>query len=116
MFLALDGPEIAIAESAAKFLARAMPLERLHGARASSALTSSQLTELAAMGWFGLVLPEAEGGSGLSAVEHALFHREVGRHCGPVDVLAQGLAAMLTDDPGVRAGTRAVVLAVGEGN
>ena len=30
------------------------------------------------MGWFGLALPEADGGSGLSAVEHALFYREVG--------------------------------------
>jgi hypothetical protein len=68
------------------------------------------------MGWFGLVLPEADGGSGLSAVEHALFHREVGRQCGPIDVLAQGLAAMVTDDPGVRGGTRAVVLAVGGGS
>jgi alkylation response protein AidB-like acyl-CoA dehydrogenase len=114
MFLAPDGPEIEIAESAAKFLSRAMPLERLHGR--ASALTSSQRAELAAMGWFALVLPEADGGSGLSAVEHALFHREVGRHCGPVDILAQQLAAMVTDDPEVRAGARAVVLAVGEGN
>lgn len=40
------------------------------------------------MGWFGFVVPEAEGGSGVSAVEHALFYREVGRHCGPVDILS----------------------------
>jgi alkylation response protein AidB-like acyl-CoA dehydrogenase len=116
MFLAPDGPEIEIAETAAKFLSRAIPLERLHGAAASSALTAAQRSELAAMGWFGLVLPEADGGSGLSAVEHALFHREVGRHCGPVDILAQALAAMVTDDPGVRGGTRAVIFAVGGGS
>src|SRR5262245_48345037 len=116
MFLAPDGPEIEIAETAAKFLSRAIPLERLHGAAASSALTAAQRSELAAMGWFGLVLPEADGGSGLSAVEHALFHCEVGRHCGPVDILAQALAAMVTDDPGVRGGTRAVIFAVGGGS
>jgi len=116
MFLAPDGPEIEIAESAARFLSRTIPLERLHGAAASPALTASQRADFASMGWFGLVLPEADGGSGLSAVEHALFHREVGRQCGPVDVLAQGLAAMVTDDPGVRDGTRAVVLAVGGGS
>jgi alkylation response protein AidB-like acyl-CoA dehydrogenase len=116
MFLAPDGPEIEIAESAAKFLARAVPIGRLHGAAASSALTASQRGEFAAMGWFALLLPEAAGGSGLSAVEHALFHRELGRHCGPVDVLAQQLAAMVTDDPGVRRGARGVVFAVGEGS
>ena len=116
MFLAPDGPEIEIAESAAKFLSRAIPIERLHGAAASPALTASQRAEFASMGWFALVLPETAGGSGLSAVEHALFHREVGRHCGPVDVLAQQLAAMVTDDPSVRRGTRGVVIAVGEGD
>jgi len=120
MFLAPDGPEIEIAESAAKFLSRAIPLERLHGTGASSALTSTLRAELAAMGWFGLTLPEADGGSGLSAVEHALFHREVGRHCGPVDILAQGLAAMVTDDRHARAGmlsgAHGVVLAVGDGD
>jgi len=120
MFLAPDGPEIEIAETAAKFLSRAIPLERLHGTGASSALTSTLRAELAAMGWFGLTLPEADGGSGLSAVEHALFHREVGRHCGPVDILAQGLAAMVIDDrharAGVLSGTQGVVLAVGDGD
>jgi alkylation response protein AidB-like acyl-CoA dehydrogenase len=120
MFLAPDGAEIEIAETAAKFLSRAIPLERLHGAAASSALTADERAEIAAMGWFGLALPEADGGSGLSAVEHALFHREVGRHCGPVDILAQSLAAMVADDAGLRAGvlggTQPVVLAVDDGD
>ncbi|MBU6266629.1 MAG: hypothetical protein KGN34_03750, partial [Sphingomonadales bacterium] len=43
------------------------------------------------------------GGSGLGAVEHALFFREVGRQCGPVDVLAQCLAANLPLAPDLRA-------------
>src|SRR5262245_5085641 len=119
MFLAPDGSEIEIADSAAKFLSRAIPLDRLHGKSSSPALSPSLRTEFAAMGWFGLVLPEADGGSGLSAVEHALFHREVGRHCGPVDILAQGLAAMMTDDVRLRAGLLAgapcVSLAVEDG-
>src|SRR4030095_12379436 len=71
------------------------------------------------MGWFGLVLPEVDGGSGLSAVEHALFYREVGRHRGPVDILAQGLAAMVSDDVRLRvallAGEQWVALAVEDG-
>jgi len=119
MFLAPDGPEIEIADSAAKFLSRAIPLDRLHGTGASPALGTELRAEFAAMGWFGLVLPEADGGSGLSAVEHALFFREVGRNCGPVDILAQGLAAMVCDDGHLRgallAGAQSVALAVGDG-
>ena len=120
MFLAPDGAEIEIADTAAKFLSRAIPLDRLHGASALPALSASLRTEFAALGWFGLVLPEADGGSGLSAVEHALFYREVGRHCGPVDILAQGLAAMVTDDRRLRAallaGEQCVALAVADGS
>src|SRR5262245_30518566 len=119
MFLAPDGSEIEIADTAARFLSRAIPLDRLHGTGASPALSAGLRAEFAAMGWFGLVLPEADGGSGLSAVEHALFHREVGRHCGPVDILAQGLAAMVTDDRPLRAallgGEQGVALAVADG-
>src|SRR5215510_12688906 len=102
MFLAPDGAELEIADSAAKFLSRAIPLERLHGAAISPALSASLRADFASLGWFGLVLPESGGGSGLSAVEHALFYREVGRHCGPVDVLAQSLAALVSDDGRLR--------------
>lgn len=120
MFLAPEGPEIEIADSAAKFLSRAIPLERLHGADASPALTPRLRAEFATMGWFGLVLPERDGGSGLSPVEHALFHREVGRHCGPVDVLAQSLAAAVAEERRLRdallAGEHGVALAVGDGS
>src|SRR5262249_15007447 len=86
---------------------------------ASPALSASLRADFAGMGWFGLVLPEGDGGSGLSAVEHALFYREVGRHCGPVDILAQGLAAMVSDDGRLRgallAGEICVALAVADG-
>ena len=119
MFLAPDGDEIEIANTAAKFLSHAIPLDRLHGAGASPALDADLRADFAAMGWFGLVLPEADGGSGLSAVEHALFYREVGRHCGPVDILAQSLAAMVSDDRRLRAallaGEQGVALAVADG-
>ena len=119
MFLAPDGPEIEVADSAARFLSRAIPLDRLHGRGASPALSPALRAEFAAMGWFGLVLPEVDGGSGLSAVEHALFYREIGRHCGPIDVLAQSLAAMVSNDGllrgGLLAGEECVALAVGDG-
>src|SRR5262245_54750752 len=119
MFLAPDGSELEIVDTAAKFLSRSIPLDRLHGTGASPALKPDVRADFATMGWFGLVLPEADGGNGLSAVEHALFYREVGRHCGPIDILAQSLAAIVSDDPQLRrallAGEQCVVLAVPDG-
>jgi alkylation response protein AidB-like acyl-CoA dehydrogenase len=118
MFLAPDGQEMEIASRAAEFLSAAIPIARLHGPAASHGLGPGLRADLAAMGWFGLALPEAEGGSGLGSVEHALFHREVGRLCGPVDILAQALAALASDDRRLRtallAGEHGVAFAVGD--
>jgi alkylation response protein AidB-like acyl-CoA dehydrogenase len=117
MYLAPDGDEIEIANAAAAFLADAMPIERLHAAD-SADLNADLLQLLGEMGWFALAVPEAEGGSGLSAVEHALFFRECGRQCAPVDLLAQCLAANTIADPALRqsviAGTTSVALMVSD--
>lgn len=118
MFLAPHGAEIEIADAAATFLSRVIPLDRIHAPGASPALTAEVRADFAAMGWFALVLPEVDGGSGLSPVEHALFYRELGRHCGPIDVLAQSLAAMVSDGAlrrALLAGEQCVALAVGNG-
>ena len=118
MFLAPDGDEIEIANAAAEFLADAMPIARLHMDDAAD-MNAPLRRSLAQMGWFGLALPEAAGGSGLSAVEHALFFREVGRQCGPIDVLAQSLAVLAASaDDDLRAaliaGEKGVALAVAD--
>ncbi|MBV1686155.1 acyl-CoA dehydrogenase family protein [Novosphingobium sp. G106] len=118
MYLAPDGDEVEIADAAGTFLADAMPIDRLHSP--GSADTTATVRRLFGdMGWFALAVPECEGGSGLSAVEHALFFREVGRQCGPVDVLAQCLAANAAIDGGLRgeiiAGRRGVALLVADG-
>src|ERR1700712_3054085 len=96
MFLAPETHEIEIVDAAAAFLGDAIPVARLHGASAAD-LNPDARTQIGAMGWYGLALPEADGGSGLTAVEHTLFFREVGRLCGPVDLLAQCLAAHVAD-------------------
>ncbi|UVO53664.1 acyl-CoA dehydrogenase family protein [Sphingomonas sp. SUN039] len=118
MYLAPDGDELEIAQAAAGFLAEAMSIERLHGA-ACADMSADLRHSLGSMGWFALALPGHAGGSGLSAVEHALFFREVGRQCGPVDVLAQCLAATIVDDNALRSsivsGDVGVALAVGDG-
>jgi alkylation response protein AidB-like acyl-CoA dehydrogenase len=119
MYLAPEAEELEIAQAAAGFLADALPITRLHAGRGPD-LDPATRTRLGEMGWFALALPEARGGSGLSAIEHALFFREVGRQCGPVDVLAQALAANCTTDDALRAaliaGESAVALLVGDGS
>ncbi|RYE91178.1 MAG: acyl-CoA dehydrogenase [Oxalobacteraceae bacterium] len=97
-----------------------MSIERLHvhGAHVAD-MSAATRRGLGEMGWFALALPEAAGGSGLSPVEHALFFREVGRQCGPVDVLAQALAAQVVTDETLRAaivsGEAGVALALSQG-
>ncbi len=97
MYLAPEGEELEIANAATEFIADALPIERLHR-QGNADLTADVRASLGEMGWFSLALPEDRGGSGLSAVEHALFFREIGRQCGPVDVLAQALAVNLVSE------------------
>jgi alkylation response protein AidB-like acyl-CoA dehydrogenase len=118
MYLAPDGEEAEIASAAAEFLADAMPIARLH-APDSADMGGALRQTLGEMGWFALAVPEAAGGSGLSAIEHALFFREAGRQCAPVDVLAQCLAANAAANAELRgrliAGECGVALAFADG-
>jgi alkylation response protein AidB-like acyl-CoA dehydrogenase len=93
MYLAPEGEELEIANAAADLLAEAMPIDRLHSPGCAD-MDASLRGTLGEMRWFALALPEDCGGSGLSPVEHVLFFREAGRQCGPVDMLAQVLAAI----------------------
>jgi len=119
MYLAPDGEEAEIASAAAAFLSGAMPIDRLHAAGGAD-MSATLRRSLGEMGWFALAVPESLGGSGLSAVEHALFFREAGRQCGPIDLLAQCLAANLVDDPELRqalaGGEASVALLVADGD
>jgi alkylation response protein AidB-like acyl-CoA dehydrogenase len=119
MYLAPDGEEAEIANAAAAFLADSMPISRLRTSDAAD-MRPALRRRLGEMGWFALAVPEAAGGSGLSAVEHALFFREAGRQCGPIDLLAQSLAANAIADEVLRqevmAGGRGVALLVADGD
>lgn len=118
MYLAPDGEEVEIAAAAGAFLAEALPIARLHKPECAD-LNVAQRGLLGEMGWFALAVPESAGGSGLSAIEHALFFREAGRQCAPVDLLAQCLAANCTNDADLRAaliaGTQGAALLIADG-
>ncbi len=118
MLLTPSADELGVIEAAAAFLEDAIPIARLHRSM-SADLDDIVLRRVAEMGWFGVTIPVADGGSGLTAVEHVLFFREVGRRCGPLDILAQALAAKAAIEPVARkmwlAGERCVALAVSDG-
>lgn len=117
MYLAPEGSEVEIADAAASYLAGAMPIDRLH-LPGSSDMNLALRNSVGEMGWFALAVPESRGGSGLSAVEHVLFFREMGRQCGPIDVLAQCLAAIMATDAAMHAqvvdGMRGVAMLVAD--
>ncbi len=102
MYLAPEGEELEIATAAADFIADALPIARLHEGGGSD-MGAELRASLGEMGWFALALDEDRGGSGLSAVEHALFFREVGRQCGPLDILVQALGVQCAQDLTLRA-------------
>lgn len=120
MYLAPEGDELEIANAAGDFLAAAMPIARLHEAGGCRDMDAELRAHMGEMGWFALAVPESNGGSGLSAVEHVLFFREAGRQCGPIDMLAQALAASLCDDAGrrdtVMNGANGVALLIRDGD
>jgi alkylation response protein AidB-like acyl-CoA dehydrogenase len=119
LLLTPNGDESGIIEAAAAFLQDAIPISRLHGEQATPDLDPAVRQRIAEMGWFGITVCAEHGGSGLSSVEHVLFFREVGRRCGPLDILAQSLAAKAAVDRAAREalleGRTFVSLAVADG-
>lgn len=70
--------------------------------------------EMCALGWLGLRLPEADGGSGLGAFEWCALAEELGAALVPEPLITAGLAArMLPSDArdAVLAGTRVILAA-----
>src|SRR6185503_19985871 len=59
--------------------------------------------EMAQLGWLGLSLPEAHGGSGLGMVETAILLEELGRAAYPVPYLPTVLAAAGLAEAGTEA-------------
>jgi alkylation response protein AidB-like acyl-CoA dehydrogenase len=101
MNLIPNSDEQGVIDAAAEFLRSSLPVARLHQAD-TAGLTPSARRTIAELGWFGLPLPEAQGGHGLSVVEEALVFRELGRFLGPLEVLSQCLAARVAAHAGKR--------------
>src|SRR5919197_1643849 len=80
MDLTLAREQAMLVESARRFLARACPLAEVRALeRDPRGFRPALWREIAGLGWTGLELPAADGGSGLGFLETALVAEEMGR-------------------------------------
>ncbi len=85
-----------IRNSARSYLSDRFPWERLYALeRGDAQLTKEELQEIAAMGWMALVVPEAEGGGGVSLLEAAVVIDECGYAAAPLPLAVSNVAADL---------------------
>jgi alkylation response protein AidB-like acyl-CoA dehydrogenase len=84
-----------LVEAVLTFLAREMPIERLRPKPGSPDLPAQRdrWAEFAELGWLGLGLSEAHGGSGCGAAELMLVFREFGRYLLPPELVAAVVAS-----------------------
>jgi alkylation response protein AidB-like acyl-CoA dehydrogenase len=117
MDLTLGAEQETIRDSIRAFLAQRLPLARLRAlADDATGVDAEAWREAAALGWFGLGLPEAAGGAGYGLPEEMILFVELGRALAPgpwlgtlvaahtlgpaaADLLAGRRRVALVDDP-----------------
>lgn len=98
MDLLFTPEQTAMADAVGKYLADAVPPQRLHqadrpGQEAESAATGDYWEGLATLGLFGLGIDAELGGTGLGVADEVAVFREVGRHVSPGPLLGTVLGA-----------------------
>ena len=91
-----------IVDSVSEFFLRDMPVARLRGG-GGQRITARQWQDIAALGWFGLGVAEADGGVGFSIAEEILAAEQIGRNLGSPSLGATMLAAHLAAHAGAAA-------------
>jgi alkylation response protein AidB-like acyl-CoA dehydrogenase len=92
----LDEAQVELQQTVARFCTDRFPLDAVV-AREGRSVDRARWAELAELGTFGLLLPEAAGGSGLGVVEAALVFEQLGSHLAPGPLVWTVLAAPLID-------------------
>jgi alkylation response protein AidB-like acyl-CoA dehydrogenase len=98
MNLTFDDTQTEIASSAAEFLAGELPIKRireLSGADTDSVVEDATWQQVSGLGWFGLSVPEEQGGLGLGLAEEVALTIELGRHLAPGPFRSTLLAAFV---------------------
>ena len=89
-----DETQQQVVDQTGAFLAEKLPLSRLRtGEPKSGELDDAAWSEIVALGWLSLGLPEEAGGVGFSLAEETLVMREVGRQAISVSLFATIMAA-----------------------
>jgi alkylation response protein AidB-like acyl-CoA dehydrogenase len=105
MDFALNADQEALQAAVKGAMARAAPLEQVRlVAKGDAAARTVAASAFAELGVPGLLIPEAEGGSGLGMLDAAIVHEVLGALVAPVPALgaamaSAGLAALGTDAP-----------------
>lgn len=100
-----------------RFLQARSSMESIRRAsRGPEGFDSSVWSELATMGWLGLVTPQEHGGVGLGAVELAILCEEAGRTLFPMPLLAHLLATKVVDFGGSTTQRAALLPKMASGN
>lgn len=90
-----------ILASAAAVLAAELPITRVRELAAGRSVVDPKVWRTCAeLGWFGLGLPEDQGGIGLGATDETLLFREIGRSLAPGPFLATTLGARVASGAG----------------
>ena len=92
----LDEGQVELQETVARFCAARYPLDGVV-AREGAPLDRAVWSELAELGVLGLLAAEADGGSGLGALEGAIVFEQLGAHLVPGPLLWTVLAAGLVE-------------------
>lgn len=116
--------QIQIASVVADFLRDQMPINAIRQRRSeSTAVDASTWARCGELGWFGLGLPEVDGGVGYGLAEEVLLFRELGRQLAPGPFVSSVLGARVAADAGaddiaaaIVAGTVSVGLAEARGH
>lgn len=94
MELTPDSEQEALVSATVEWCRAEMPLE------AARNRPDGLWSQLEAMGWLGMTLPEADGGLGLDHASEALVFTELGRFLAPVGMIATAVATRWTGEPG----------------
>lgn len=89
-----------IIDSIAGYLGGELPVARLRpdpdGRRpADGGISAERWRDIAGLGWFGLGIPEEQGGAGYGVIAEMLLAREIGRHAVSPSILATIVSAHL---------------------
>ena len=85
-----------IRDSASAIAPRGGPLDRVRALRFTNpGFDGAVWRQMAELGWIGLRLPEAKGGSGLGMLESVALYEELGRGLVPEPLIAGSLAAAM---------------------